>query len=145
MTAAAIATLVALLWGLKELLLGFLVYRQRKRIRHELRVERTRRHFAETRNQLFKLAMQDKVDVNSFTFRGLYTLHTFIMRRTDRYPEISEMLRLSLMAEARLDDSSKNPLSAESSLWTKEVKNVVLGTAQGLGMLIIDYSPSARL
>jgi len=138
MSALVFFVILFALWSVKEIIVGILTWRHTRQLRHKLRVERTLQLFAEARNQLTKLALEEKIDANSKVFQQLYIMTTYIMRRPDAYPQISLMLQYSFSQE----NESEKDLSwyDESKTWSPEVKEVVKASADALGSLILNYS-----
>ena len=134
---------IMLLWTLREVIVGSLVWRRRRRIRQSIRVECTQRHFAEARNEIMRLARTGKVDMNSVTFGSLYSINTMIMRRPDQYQEISTWLMAMFLNP---DRPERNELLVEESRhWTGEIKEVVRLTAAAMDYIILEYSRLFRI
>ena len=124
-----------------ELVRAWLVRKGRRRYRHAADVERTRGRFAELRSQLLNLALSGRLGWDTATFKTLYTFYTFVMRRPDQYVQIGDRLwRLVVEHE----EGMPSPLEDEASNWGIEVKTLVSATAEGLNLLMTEYSPWRR-
>lgn len=139
----ATITLLASLWCLREVVVGLLARGRSKRLRHVRRREMTQRHFAEARNELMKLAVAGKIDVNSATFKRLYFLNTAIMRRPESYQEIGAALRSAILNSA--EGKGTDALRRESEGWSDEVKVAIAKTERALSNLMVIYSRLWRL
>lgn len=118
---------------------------ERRRVLHATRVERTRAHFAETRNELFELARRSKVDMQSWTFVFFNAMLTTAMRRTDEYRKMADYVGLSMVA-ARTGGVPRNEaLQQEFATWGPELRTVAARSAEGFLMLIRDYSRAVRI
>lgn len=138
MTAISVLFLLLILWSFREMFIGTITWVRRRKIRHDLRVEQTQRYFAEARNRLMDAAVRGEISVESQSFKKLYFINTFLMRRPDKYPQISTMLRDTLL---KSDESiADNPLYMESMSWSAEVKKAAIGTAYAMSFVIINYS-----
>lgn len=142
MNGFALLIWVALLWFSVELGLGIRSWTTAKRYAHDLRVEKTTREFASARNKLMHLARTGMIDVESETFRTFYYLTTFVMRRPDQYPEISEALMKVIVLRGK--SASYNLLKEESRKWTPEVKKLVREVSGAFSSLLVDYSSLFR-
>ena len=138
-----VVTFVA--WVLLEFVLGRVTVRRRNKYRRRIRIEQIRSHFAATRVQLMRLARSGKVDVDSYTFRSLYKIQTFIMRRPDR----QKMIAMSLLVLSRLNLKAPPEeaaiLELESAEWSDELRDVVRTTSEGLNLLLLDSSWLLRI
>jgi hypothetical protein len=137
-------TIAAILLVLTAIECGRLVLllRKRSQYQHLLRVERTRAHFAQARNDLIGLVCQGKLDPNSRTFRLFYGIQTFILRRPDHYDLIGEMLWQQFVSPAGSSQPSR--LAEEPGTWSDDIKGIVMRTAQGFELLMTDYSVIRR-
>lgn len=129
---------------LQQLIIILLSNPNRRKYEHDLRTERTIGSFAQARNNLMALALEDKIDINSSTFQSLYEINTFVMRRPDKYKEISFFL-MKVILEKEDCKEGKYSIEKESKNWSPEIKIVVKETATAIGNLIFDYSPYLRL
>lgn len=139
MTALTVLLTIVFLWAILEFIWGSFLWYQRRRIRHDLRVEITQRHFAEARNQLMVLAQRGEVDPNSFTFAMLYNFNTALMRRPDEYPAMGARIRRLFMLH---EDGAQDPqvLEAERKNWHPGVKEVLKQTSEGMHYIIVNHS-----
>lgn len=138
-----ILIILALLWVIRELAIGGIVWYQRLRLRQLLRVETTRRYFAEARNQLVHLALQGEIDVNSATFQSFYLLQTRVMRRPEQYRQLSAIVLATLLRPASTQTDS--PLRREAATWGPTVKEVVKATADAFQHLLFQHSRPLRI
>jgi hypothetical protein len=131
-------TFVAVLWILRELLLGLWAWRKARRFDHLRKVERTRAQFAIIRNRLAKLTIQDRLNPCSVTFNRLYLVNTVFMRSPDSYPELCQALHATILTSKK--QSPSPALLKESKTWSPEVRQVVIHTADAMQQVLIDYS-----
>jgi len=143
MTALTLLVLIGLLWTVKELTLGTIFWYQRRKIRHNLRVEITESHFAIARNELMRLALEGEIDVNSVSFKRFYFLNTTLMRRPDQYPQFSHAITGMFLSNHSAEPDEE--LRRESLSWSPAFKQVVKATANALDYIVIDYSWIVRL
>ena len=111
---------------------------------HSHRTERTRARWAKARNLLMQLVAEGKLDVRSQTFRRLYHLQTFVLRRPDEYKEISSELFESF-ADRPGDSSGVDWIRDESADWPDEMVNVFREMVGGIGGLILLHLGWRRL
>lgn len=142
MTGYHLLILILMGWALREVVLGIVVFRQRKSIRHKWRVECTQRQFAEARNKLMEAALAGELDSNSATFQFFYWLNTRMMRRPDEYEQISALLRETVLSWTR--GSNESDLARETRDWSDSTRGAVTLTAFAIHMLVIDYSLMLR-
>lgn len=143
MSAITLIVVIAVLWAIRELVVGIVVMRSRRKYKHEYRTERTQSHFAEARNKLMRLAIDGEVDVNSESFRRFYCFNTTLMRRPDQYPELSHAITHVFLTES--GNSHDSTLDQESKHWTPAFKRVVVMTANAMDYIVLDYSWIVRL
>jgi len=143
MSAITLIVLIGVLWAVRELVVGIVVKRSRRRYRHEYRVERTQSHFAAARNELMRLAVAGELDVNSRSFQRFYYVNTVIMRRPDQYSEINRAIVGAILSGK--GDEPDEQLSRESKNWTPAFREVVTATAHALDNIVLDYSRLMRL
>lgn len=141
MSAITFIVIVGILWAVRELVVGIVVRRSRRKYRHEYRVERTQSHFAAARNELMRLAVAGEVDVNSRSFQRFYYVNTAIMRRPDQYAEISHAMVTAVLTRQGEPDEQ---LSRESKNWSPAFREVVKATAHAMDYIILDYSRLVR-
>lgn len=98
---------------------GFMAWRRALRYRREFRVEQTRSYWAEARHRLVELVRDGKIRHDSSTFRELYRIHTFVLRRPEDYQKIAEGL-------ARFSPSGPPPewITREMGEWPEELRDV---------------------
>ena len=136
----SILILLIMIWAVSEFVFGSYIWWKRRTIKHTIRVERTRHHFAEARTKLLKMVRESKIDANSETFKTIYHINTYVMRRPDQYPEISrKVLRAILLSK------KEGSLTSEAQDWDQETKEVVRETANALGLIVVDYSRILRI
>lgn len=143
MNALTVLILIGLLWGIKEFVYGTILWYQRRKIRHDLRVETTQRHFAVARNELMRLALTGEVDVNSASFKRFYFLNTTLMRRPDQYPAMSGAVTHAFLRNT--DAEPDEELSRESKQWSPAFRQVVKATAKAMDYIVVDYSWPMRI
>jgi len=139
---------IGCLWLISQLILTYKTNKDRKKIQHNIRVEKTRKYFAELRLRLLKILADGKLDQKSVTFRFHYSLFTMIMRRPDQYKEISNSLYTAFTSDNTDQEVSGEiglKLQSEQSQWSDEVKILIVDTIKGLALLVIDYSSKLRL
>lgn len=141
MNAITFIIIVGVLWAVRELVVGIVVMRSRRKYRHDYRVERTQSHFAAARNELMRLAVAGEVDVNTKSFQRFYYLNTAIMRRPDQYVELSRAMVGAFLS--RKGDADEQ-LSIESKSWSPAFREVVKATANAMNYIILDYSRLMR-
>jgi hypothetical protein len=142
MNAITFIVIIGVLWAVRELAVGIVVRRSRRKYRHEYRVERTQSHFAAARNELMRLAVAGEVDVNSRSFQRFYYVNTAIMRRPDQYSEISRAMVGAFLS--RQGDEPDEQLSRESKNWSPAFRDAVKATAHAMDYIILDYSRLVR-
>lgn len=135
--------LVAFAWIARELIVGTYTWLSRRHIRRDLRAEKIRGLMGESRNQLVTLAIHQKIDINSETFRALYPIQTFILRRPDQYDEIADWLRRAFLSY-RGTTKTEGPLDVEARVWTPEIRMSARKMAEALDLLVFDASPKRR-
>jgi len=134
----SVLLLAALLWILRELIVGTQTWWRRFDTRYRKRVEETQRHFAEARNQLMEAAIGGNIDVDSEAFKLFYGINTAFMRRPDQYEEISKALTtISVLDE---DPESAEAMRVEVEDLSPEALDALRRTGDALGHLVIDYS-----
>jgi len=143
MNALTVLFLIGLMWGIKELIYGTFLWLQRRKIRHNLRVEITQRNFAVARNELMRLALKGEVDVNSASFKRIYFLNTGLMRRPDQYPEMSNAIARVFLSNEETEPDEE--LKRESKTWSPGFREVVKATAKAMDYIVLDYSWLVRL
>jgi hypothetical protein len=134
---------IAVLWIVRELILGLWAWRKARRFDHVLKVERTRGQFAVVRNRLSGLAAHGKIKPDSATYERLYLLNTVFMRSPDRYPELGKALRQAIFGSQPVRPNAE--LLQESKSWSPEVRDLVRQTADAMQQVLIDYSWFFRL
>jgi hypothetical protein len=112
--------------------------RKYERIAH---TEQTRSAWAEARAYLLDLVRQGKLSPRSLTFRTLYQVQTFILRRPDAYGEIAVHLRDAILT----GPGEPPPWLEERQSWPKEVNEVFRRMAQGTSLLIFGYPRWGRV
>lgn len=138
-----VTVLVVVLAGMSAMEAVHLHQARRRRLywEHKTRVEQTRGHFAGARNELLRVVRDGELSVDSETFRQIYGIQTFIMRRPDQYVEISEQLTRALW---RHNGERATWIDEEAPTWTPRVRDVMSQTAQGIGLVIWNYSRIRR-
>jgi len=96
--------------------------------------EHTKSFFAKARNEMMRLAAENKIDTQSDFFKSMYSLHTLIMRNPDSYSDFSAGL-----AKAIFNIQKRNPKQL-----TESEKNISYMTAEAMGHIIINYSSAMR-
>ncbi len=134
---------VLIIWSCLQFLELRRVRRVARKYQHLYRVEVTESHFANARNELMQLALQKKIDVNSFTFKYLYSFNTALMRRPDQFQKLSESMFKSIWRNSETN-SNENIFKKEQEQWTPEVKRVFHLTADAIGYIVVEYSGFLR-
>lgn len=124
----------ALLLGLYLLATGALSFRAARRYKCEARKDETRTHWAEARDLLVTLARDGKLDLRSETFRTFYRVQTFILRRPERYEDISRAIAEDLLA---MDALPEPPWASEVPDWPEEMSLVMRYMGAGTGSLLV--------
>lgn len=137
MIALTLLVLIGLLWGVMEFIYGTILWYQRRKIRHNRRVEITQRHFAVARNELMRLALTGEVDVNSESFRRFYFLNTAMMRRPDQYQQFSYAITHMFLSDKGTEPSDE--LQRERKNWSPAFREAVKATASALDYIVLDY------
>lgn len=143
MIAVSFICLVVVLWTGKELIIGIWAWVDYRKLKHTRNTERTRRQFAEARNELMRAAIEKQVDFNSMSFQYFYRLNTAFMRRPDQYREIMAAIAHSVLNPQ--DSKTGEEVITESSNWSPEFKRIVKTTADAMGYLLLDYSLFLRI
>lgn len=136
-------TFAAILWMVRELLLGLWAWRKARQYIHVRKVERTRGQFASIRNELSRIVANNGLGANSGTFKRLYLVNTVFMRSPDRYPELCDVLHQALLEQRNLRPSQE--LLRESKTWRPEVQQLVIHTADAMQQVLVDYSFFCRV
>jgi hypothetical protein len=106
---------------------GFLDRLTGRRMRMIARTETTRSHFARARQELMYLARQDQLDVSSQTFRALYDMTTFGLRRPDEY----ELLAEAFVKAFRSGQGEAPAWIAEREDWPEGIREVFAHLLRG--------------
>lgn len=131
---------VMFLWTLKNIILGILAWRQAKILRKAEQKEVTQRFFAEARNDLMRLLLNNEIAVCSTTFRFFYYLDTFVMRRPNNLKAISIILLNSLVFDEKSNSGVVEELMKERATWTENVKKMISRQSKALNHLMISHS-----
>ena len=126
-----------------ELIWIYVIKRSASYYRSIISQERVRDHFAYLRQELITLVKEDKLDINSDTFKMFYNIQTFILRRPDKYRGISEVLSDSLLLATSKHTSSG--LDDEIEAWNSGTKNMAMNTAKGLAIVIEEFAPFRKM
>lgn len=94
------------------------------------------------------MLVEGEIESSSFSFRALYKLYTAIMRRPDQYSDIRKLV-LALTGDSNLNSPDEEKTKAPESFLQDvqnipEIKELLQDTAEGMALLIIDYSPLLR-
>lgn len=113
--------------------------RHYKNIAHD---EKIRSTWAEARARLLDLVRDNKLNVRSDTFKALYQVQTFILRRPEAYAEIAARFR-----ETFLTNSGSKPPRwfREKNSWPDELIEVFVKMANGTLLLALGYPGIGRL
>lgn len=135
--------IIFFLFSVRELFFIYKNIRRTNSAAHNVRSEKTRQYFANLRNRLMQMVFSNEMDTRSVSFQSLYQLYTAIMRRPDHYKEIGKLL----FAVLALKEGSGNigHIRLEDSDNVHEFKNLLKDTAEGIMMLIVDFSPLLRV
>jgi|ERR1035441_3994812 hypothetical protein len=125
---------------LVELVYFLFSIKNRFELRHCIRAENTREQFAFARNKLLKMAINKRINANELIFKDFYNLQTYIMRRPDLYPEISERLLIRIIQNLSKKDPRKNTKPYDINKYSDEMKSVVIETVKGVDLIIFDHS-----
>lgn len=136
MTVLMVALVIAIL---SEWLYGNHLARTSKKYADVYRREEVCGHLANVRNRLLQTTIAGKLDSRSETFRMLYFLTTFIMRRPDQYKELAPHICKSIFGETNA--SPRPELLEESEEWDDEVCQLVIDASDGLKKLAAFYAP----
>lgn len=136
MTLSEFTVFVLILWGIREIIIGFWTGHRNRSLRKLIRIERTQQHFAEARNDLMRLALDREIDIRSETFGSLYRINTLVMRFPDAYPELSAVLKHLVLTTPTNSDG----LPEESKHWSPSICRVVKETADAMDYIILEYS-----
>lgn len=112
------------------LLTSIPVSRRVRHLKRELHTERIRNSWAEARVQMYALIREDKLSVHSATFREFVRMQTFILRRPERYREISEHLRYGLLRSVG-EDADALDWETEIRDWPQEMHAVLVNMSNG--------------
>lgn len=112
----------------------------RREFKNRIRTEETRSCFAEIRNNLMLMVLNNEIDANSILFKKLYQAITFIMRSPDKYKEISDMLTVKLLTVSDEPTSSFQGEELELIKNNEKIKNIISKLAKSFELLIIGYS-----
>lgn len=137
-----VVSFVALLWALREIIVGCWVWKQRRAYRHLYRVEVTQQFFGSARESLIDLVRRGEVEDKSATFQILYFVDTFILRRPEEYSQISNALQTALLGTTERSASLK--LQDESKNWSPIVRETVTEHASAIDNLVISHSRFLR-
>jgi hypothetical protein len=113
--------------------------RHYKNIAHD---EKIRSTWAEARAKLIELVRDNKLNVQSDTFKALYQIQTSILRRPEAYVEIAARFR-----ETFLTNSGSKPPRwfREKDSWPDELIEVFVKMANGTLLLALGYPGVGRL
>jgi hypothetical protein len=139
MTLEAFAATALLLGIVAMVVLNVSMGMFRLRLRREVREERTRAHFAACRNSLMEIARRGDVSVKSATFRMLYGVSTAVVRRREQYDDLAQVVGRAVLLPPAPGGLAR-AVDAEQSTWTPEVRQVAQQLAEGLVMVMRDYS-----
>jgi hypothetical protein len=144
MIALEMIAFVLLLWAIGEFIVGTRVSRSRKQYQHRIREEQIRDYFAGLRQELLALALAGEIDVDSDLFQSLYRVQTFVLRRPDRYDELSKLLTKTLLIK-NSEEISKTKLYKEAQQSPESVKKLIFRTGEGLFRVIFEFSTIFRI
>ena len=130
--------LIAAVWIVRELIMSLLTWRKIHKLNRVIRVERTRSQFAKARNSLIHLALRERIDPNSATFKTVYQLHTVFMRSPDKYPELSAAVRRALFTNNKT--TPNEAILAEKDNWNDDIRKNLSETSDAMQQVLIDYS-----
>ena len=129
-TAFVIASLAVVMLAV-EIALAYRRYWRYARIAH---TERTRSAWAEARDMLMTLVVEEKIDPRSATFCSLYPMMTFVVRRPDDYEEIASKLRQLMLGP---QTTGKPGWMKEVAAWPKEMWPVTGRVVSGITLLMV--------
>lgn len=121
--------------------------RRVRRLKRELRMEKTRSLWGEARAGLFDLVRQDKIRMDSATFRVFYGLQTFVLRRPDAYDEISRKMGSVLNTfphRVTMPDPYYVGWLSEQGEWPEEMKDVFYKMSHGTLSLMTAHAGLPR-
>lgn len=140
-TALSVLAFMVIAFSIKEIALGWTVYRQRRKLQRIIEIEQAQHLFAEARNLLLEAVMDGDLNPRSETFRTLYFLNTALLRRPHMCHAISALI--SLRAEqSKLGNNEL--IEREVVSWTPKVVGALLKTTTAMKFIVWDLSPSLR-
>jgi hypothetical protein len=98
------------------------------------KAEHTKSFFAKARNEMMLLVSENKIDTQTDFFKGIYSLHTFVMRNPDSYSDFSREFTTAIF-----NIQKKNPTQM-----TESEKKISYLTAEALGHIVINYSKTMQ-
>lgn len=111
---------------------GYLISRKRKSIRKKLYILGIMGKVSRLRAKLFDLAIQDKLDPHSQTFKTFYCMYTEIVRHPDEYDHIAEAVLRAFLTAYSKDSPSSSEILKEKEEWPAELKPILAETGQVL-------------
>lgn len=116
-----------------QIILGITYRKSKRQFATLLKAEQTKSYFAIARNEMMRMALENKIDANTDMFKMVYGLNTVIMKRPDEYPAISRELTSLVL--------NINQISSKANhKFTQDERRILKFTADALSHIIIEYS-----
>ncbi len=125
-----------------EFIDGFMILKKRIRYGDIAMIEKSRRKFAILRSDLFEMARQNLIDINSVSVQFLYLHLTGLVRRPDQFRQFIEVYISTLSDKSEGDDSLLRKITSEISRWPKEAQDILRKTVEVMDRdFIMLYAP----
>lgn len=134
--AATVAFISVGLFALYLLATAWQTRRRAARYSRLCHTEQVRSVWAEAREDLFDLVRDEKLNPRSATFRVLFGLQTFVVRRPNAYEEIADMLQRQTSTRPASEEAS---WLQERPIWPTEMAAIMAKMARGTEMLALGY------
>src|SRR5688572_750129 len=138
MTTIELILFALTIWAIREFIVIILINKDRRGYIHKIRVEQIREYFAKLRIDTLNLARDEKLDINSYTFKLLYVMQTFVLRRPDEYKKLSKHFADSFLFKSGTT-APPEWMITEAATWSAEAREIVIRTGEGLMLLVTKF------
>jgi hypothetical protein len=111
-------------------------------LRRTRKIEQTRSKFAELRNRLFELMLEDKIDSRSALFLDSYKFLTYALRRPENHPQITAWCLDTMMNWS--PNSKETNADFDLTNKSEEVRTLFRDIVDAISFSALQFSPLLR-
>lgn len=125
-----------------EIISSLISYNEKLIFQKQALIEKSRREFGILRTNLFNLATQGKIDINSYAVQFLYLHLTQLVRRPDQFKEIIKLYIEAIGVNSNENAVAPNSIAKDIIKLPKEVQGIVVDIVKIIeNNLLLTFAP----